>query len=132
MAKENVENNEAKKEEQKMGTLFLERKEYGKEGLHVYFVKISFMGKPFEASMQPDDVSGYQLLDSLFGDSNKVPLRSSENSITDSETGEVRKFRVYEAYNVDENGDEWTTKVNPRNKSDKQALEQYFTKVVNK
>ena len=54
-----------------------------------------------------------------------------DETMTDSETGEIRTYTVYEVANTDEDGDELKCRIKPARDSDKSILA-YLLKKLNR
>ncbi|MBQ9482168.1 MAG: hypothetical protein IJU84_08395 [Clostridia bacterium] len=88
-----------------------------------YKVKGKVRNKEIVANFVAYDQGGYDILDLIFDISDTAKLVINEGSMTDTETGEVRKFRTYFVQNVDENGLVFSYKVKPNRESDKSAIQ---------
>ena len=77
------------------------------------------------------DQGGYEVLDMVFDIKPTAELQMREESITDTDTGEVRSFTIYEVANVDADGDELKCRIKPARDSDKSILA-YLLKKLNR
>ena len=77
------------------------------------------------------DQGGYEVLDMIFAIAPSAELQMREEFMTDSETGEIRSYTVYEVANVDEDGDELRCRIKPARDSDKSILA-YLLKKLNR
>ena len=101
--------------------IYLEREKFignNNKEYWAYVVKGIARGKAVKADFAPKDKGGYEALDLVFGDADKVELLISEESTTDA-NGKVNKYKVYTAKSVDEDGIEYTCNVKPARDSDK-------------
>ena len=73
-------------------------------------------------SVKSKDYGGYEMLDIIFMLGEQAHLRMTEDRIVDSDTGEVTPFTIYEIWNKDEDGVEYSYKVKPMYESDKAKL----------
>lgn len=77
------------------------------------------------------DRGGYEVLDMVFDINSTAELIMHEENMTDTETGEIRTYTVYEVSNIDEDGDELKCRIKPARDSDKSILA-YLLKKLNR
>ena len=77
------------------------------------------------------DQGGYEVLDMVFDIKSTAELQMHDETMTDSETGEIRTYTVYEVANTDEDGDELKCRIKPARDSDKSILA-YLLKKLNR
>lgn len=88
-------------------------------------------GRETKVDFNAYDQGGYEVLDMIFEIKSTAELQMHDESMTDSETGEVRTYTVYEVSNVDADGDELRCRVKPARDSDKSILA-YLLKKLNR
>lgn len=88
-------------------------------------------GRETKVDFNAYDQGGYEVLDMVFDIKPTAELQMHDESMTDSETGEVRTYTVYEVANVDEDGDELKCRIKPARDSDKSILA-YLLKKLNR
>ena len=113
--------------------LVLERSEFTtKDGRTMwgYAVKSNVRGREVKADFVAYDQGGYEVLDMVFDIDDTADLVMHEETMTDSDTGEIRTYTVYEAQNVDEDGDILTCRVKPSKSSDKSTLDYLMRKLA--
>ena len=99
-----------------------EKFEYkGKEYLS-YFIKGMVKGREVKATLKPQDINGYTVLDIIFEGANEVELIANPYSIKDETTGETKTGYTFLARSVDENGEVYECKIKPFRASDKSLL----------
>ena len=86
-----------------------------------YVVRGKKYGHDIKAEFVAKDRGGYGFLDMLFDISEKVELVVHEET-TESASGRVSYYMVYEAQGVDENGEIVSIKIRPKQDSDKAYL----------
>lgn len=114
--------------------LMLEREKFTlKDGREMwgYAVYGNVRGRETKVDFKPYDQGGYEVLDMIFDIEPKVGLEVHDETMTDSETGEVRSFTVYTVGNADEYGDQLSCRVKPARDSDKSILA-YLLKKLNR
>lgn len=114
--------------------LIVERKKFtAKDGREMWgyavFGKVN--GRETKVDFNAKDQGGYEVLDMVFDIKSTAELDMHEETMTDTETGEIRKYMVYEVSNVDEDGDTLTCRVKPARDSDKSILD-YLLKKLNR
>ena len=70
-------------------------------------------------------------MDMVFDIKSTAELQMHDETMTDSETGEIRTYTVYEVANTDEDGDELKCRIKPARDSDKSILA-YLLKKLNR
>ena len=105
-----------------MKNLTVERESYkGKDEreYYGYFVR----GREIRADLSPKnrDFDGYDILDLIFDIKPTAELIVREET-SETASGAVTKYTVYEVQNTDEDGITYTYKVKPRAESDKSVL----------
>lgn len=88
-------------------------------------------GRETKVDFNAYDQGGYEVLDMVFDIQPTAELQMHDESMTDSETGEVRSYTIYEVSNVDEDGDELKCRIKPARDSDKSILA-YLLKKLNR
>ena len=88
-------------------------------------------GRETKVDFNAYDQGGYEVLDMVFDIKSTAELKMHDESITDSETGEIHTYTVYEVSNVDEDGDELKCRIKPARDSDKSILA-YLLKKLNR
>ncbi len=114
--------------------LIVEREKFtAKDGREMwgYAVRGKVNGRETKVDFNAYDQGGYEVLDMVFDIKPTAELQMHDESITDSETGEIRTFTVYEVSNVDEDGDELKCRIKPARDSDKSILA-YLLKKLNR
>ena len=92
----------------------------GKEYLS-YFIKGVVKGREVKATLKPQDINGYIILDIIFEGANEVELIAKPYSITD-DNGNVISGNTYIVRSVDENGEVYECPVKHSRASDKVLL----------
>ncbi|MBR1985191.1 MAG: hypothetical protein IKA31_05550 [Clostridia bacterium] len=92
----------------------------GKEYLS-YFIKGVVKGREVKATLKPQDINGYTILDIIFEGANEVELIAKPYSITD-DNGNVISGNTYIVRSVDENGEVYECPVKHSRASDKVLL----------
>ena len=103
--------------------LIVEREKFefkGKEYMG-YFVKGIVKGREVRASLKPQDINGYTVLDIIFDGANEVELIAKPYSITD-DNGNVISGNTFIVRSVDENGEVYECPVKHSRGSDKVLL----------
>ena len=103
--------------------LIVEREKFefkGKEYMG-YFIKGIVKGREVRASLKPQDINGYTVLDIIFDGANEVELIAKPYSITD-DNGNVISGNTYIVRSVDENGEVYECPVKHSRASDKVLL----------
>ena len=103
--------------------LIVEREKFeykGKEYMG-YFVKGIVKGREVRATLKPQDINGYTVLDLIFDGANEVELIAKPYSITD-DNGNVISGNTYIVRSVDENGEVYECPVKHSRASDKVLL----------
>ena len=103
--------------------LIVEREKFefkGKEYMG-YFVKGIVKGREVRATLKPQDINGYTVLDIIFDGANEVELIAKPYSITD-ESGNVISGNTFIVRSVDENGEVYECPVKHSRGSDKAIL----------
>lgn len=111
----------------------LERSEFTtKDGRTMwgYAVQSKVRGREVKADFVAYDQGGYEVLDMVFDIKDTADLVMHDETMTDADTGEVRTYTVYEAQNVDEDGDILTCRVKPSKSSDKSTLDYLMRKLA--
>ena len=104
--------------------LIVEREKFeykGKEYMG-YFVKGIVKGREVRATLKPQDINGYTVLDLIFDGANEVELIAKPYSITDEATGNVITGNTFVVRSVDENGEVYECPVKHSRASDKVLL----------
>ena len=104
--------------------LLVEREKFeynGKEYMG-YFVKGIVKGREVRATLKPQDINGYTVLDLIFDGANEVELIAKPYSITDEATGNVITGNTFVVRSVDENGEVYECPVKHSRGSDKVLL----------
>ena len=104
--------------------LIVEREKFefkGKEYMG-YFVKGIVKGREVRATLKPQDINGYIVLDLIFDGANEVELIAKPYSITDEATGNVITGNTFVVRSVDENGEVYECPVKHSRGSDKVLL----------
>lgn len=109
-----------------MKNLTVERESYkGKDEkeYYGYFVRGQVRGREIRADLSPKnrDFDGYDILDLIFDIKPTAELIVREET-SETASGAVTKYTVYEVQNADEDGITYTYKVKPRAESDKSVL----------
>ncbi len=115
-------------------TLLLQREKFEtKDGREMwgYALQGKVNGRDTKVDFVAYDQGGYEVLDMVFDIKPTAQLTMHEETMTDSETGELRKYTIYEVSNVDADGDELTCRVKPARDSDKSILA-YMIKKLNR
>ena len=92
----------------------------GKEYLS-YFIKGVVKGREVKATLKPQDINGYTILDIIFEGANEVELIAKPYSITD-DNGNVISGNTFIVRSVDENGEVYECPVKHSRASDKVLL----------
>ena len=103
--------------------LIVEREKFefkGKEYLG-YFIKGIVKGREVRASLKPQDINGYTVLDIIFDGAKEVELIAKPYSITD-DNGNVITGNTFIVRSVDENGEVYECPVKHSRGSDKVLL----------
>ena len=103
--------------------LIVEREKFefkGKEYMG-YFVKGIVKGREVRATLKPQDINGYTVLDIIFDGANEVELIAKPYSITD-DNGNVISGNTFIVRSVDENGEVYECPVKHSRGSDKVLL----------
>ena len=103
--------------------LIVEREKFeykGKEYMG-YFVKGIVKGREVRATLKPQDINGYTVLDLIFDGANEVELIAKPYSITD-DSGNVITGNTFIVRSVDENGEVYECPVKHSRGSDKVLL----------
>ena len=103
--------------------LIVEREKFefkGKEYMG-YFVKGIVKGREVRATLKPQDINGYTVLDIIFDGANEVELIAKPYSITDDK-GNVITGNTFIVRSVDENGEVYECPVKHSRGSDKVLL----------
>lgn len=113
--------------------LIVEREKFTSKGREMwgYVVRGKVRGKDVKVDFQAYDQGGYEVLDMIFDLQPTADLEMREETMTDTTTGEVRKYTIYEVKNVDEDGDEIVSRIKPARDSDKSILA-YLLKKLNR
>ena len=104
--------------------LIVEREKFefkGKEYMG-YFVKGIVKGREVRATLKPQDINGYTVLDIIFDGAKEVELIAKPYSITDEATGNVITGNTFVVRSVDENGEVYECPVKHSRGSDKVLL----------
>lgn len=88
-------------------------------------------GRETKVDFNAYDQGGYEVLDMVFDIKPTAELLMHDETMTDSDTGEVRVYTVYEVANADEDGDELKCRIKPARDSDKSILA-YLLKKLNR
>jgi hypothetical protein len=104
--------------------LIVERETYEKNDktYYSYFVRGNIRGKEVKALLSPPDVGGYNVLDIVFGDSDKAELIVTPFEIKDDATKRVITGNSYEIMATDPDGEVFKCAIKPFRKSDKSLL----------
>ena len=86
-----------------------------------YVVRGKKYGREMKAEFAAKDKGGYEFLDMLFDISDKVELVMHEEA-SETNSGRVSYYMVYEAQGVDANGEIVSIKIRPKQDSDKAYL----------
>lgn len=103
--------------------LIVEREKFefkGKEYMG-YFIKGIVKGREVRATLKPQDINGYTVLDLIFDGANEVELIAKPYSITD-DNGNVISGNTFIVRSVDENGEVYECPVKHSRGSDKVLL----------
>lgn len=103
--------------------LIVEREKFefkGKEYMG-YFVKGIVKGREVRATLKPQDINGYTVLDIIFDGAKEVELIAKPYSITD-DSGNVITGNTFIVRSVDENGEVYECPVKHSRGSDKVLL----------
>ena len=103
--------------------LIVEREKFefkGKEYMG-YFVKGIVKGREVRATLKPQDINGYTVLDIIFDGAKEVELIAKPYSITD-DSGNVITGNTFIVRSVDENGEVYECPVKHSRGSDKAIL----------
>ena len=92
----------------------------GKEYLS-YFIKGVVKGREVKATLKPQDINGYTILDIIFEGANEVELIAKPYSMTD-DNGNVISGNTFIVRSVDENGEVYECPVKHSRASDKVLL----------
>ncbi|HBK02444.1 MAG TPA: hypothetical protein DDY77_05405 [Clostridiales bacterium] len=90
-----------------------------------YLVPVAFCGKVKHVHFKAADRDGYDQLETLFTQSNKLMFNFEEHEQTD-ELGNKRAWTTYSASYTDNDGFEWQVPVRPIRSSDKSLIENYL------
>lgn len=109
-----------------MATLIVEREIYeskDKKQYYGYFVRGKVRGREVRADLMPKnkDFDGYGILDIIFDIAPTAQLLVSEEK-SESASGLLTQYTVYEVQNTDEDGIIYSYKLKPRAESDKSIL----------
>ena len=109
--------------------LQVERKYYERDGKMYFFCFVPgvIRGREVTAGVIPADFGGYDVLDIVFGDENKVGLYKYPYEMRDERTKKVTKGFTYKVQSQDEDG-VYAIKVKPARDSDKALLEMLIAK----
>lgn len=114
--------------------LVVEREKFtAKDGREMwgYAVKGKVNGRETKVDFNAYDQGGYEVLDMVFDIKPTAELLMHDETMTDTDTGEIRKYTVYEVANIDEDGDELKCRIKPARDSDKSILA-YLLKKLNR
>ena len=114
--------------------LVVEREKFtSKDGREMwgYAVHGKVRGRDTKVDFNAYDQGGYEVLDMVFDIKPTADLIMHDETMTDGDTGEVRKYTVYEVKNTDEDGDEIVCRIKPARDSDKSILA-YLLKKLNR
>lgn len=114
--------------------LVVEREKFtAKDGREMwgYAVKGKVNGRETKVDFNAYDQGGYEVLDMVFDIKPTAELQMHDETMTDTETGEIRKYTIYEVANIDEDGDELKCRIKPARDSDKSILA-YLLKKLNR
>lgn len=114
--------------------LVVEREKFtAKDGREMwgYAVYGKVNGRETKVDFNAYDQGGYEVLDMVFDIKPTAELQMHDETMTDSDTGEIRTYTVYEVSNVDEDGDELKCRIKPARDSDKSILA-YLLKKLNR
>ena len=111
--------------------LIVEREKFtAKDGREMWGYAVH--GKGVNGRETKVDFNAYdQVLDMVFDIKSTAELQMHDETMTDSETGEIRTYTVYEVANTDEDGDELKCRIKPARDSDKSILA-YLLKKLNR
>ena len=109
--------------------LQVERKYYERDGKMYFFCFVPgvIRGREIEAGVTPADYGGYDVLDIVFGDEDKVGLYKYPYEMRDERTKKVTRGFTYKVQSQDEDG-VYAIKVKPARDSDKALLEMLIAK----
>lgn len=96
-----------------------------------YAVHGKVNGRETKVDFNAYDQGGYEVLDMIFDIKPTAELQMHDETMTDNDTGEVRKYTVYEVANIDDDGDELRCRIKPARDSDKPILA-YLLKKLNR
>ena len=114
--------------------LVVEREKFiAKDGREMwgYVVHGKVRGRDTKVDFNAYDQGGYEVLDMVFDIKPTADLLMREENMTDGDTGEIRKYTIYEVKNIDEDGDEISCRIKPARDSDKSILA-YLLKKLNR
>lgn len=116
--------------------LIVERKKFtAKDGREMWGYAVhgkGVNGRETKVDFNAYDQGGYEVLDMVFDIKPTAELQMHDETMTDSETGEIRTYTVYEVSNVDEDGDELKCRIKPARDSDKSILAYLLKKLYRK
>ncbi len=110
--------------------IFVEREIYEKEDkkFFTYFIKANIRNKDVKIAVAPPttrdgsvDRGGYQVLDIVFGNENKLELITTPYEMKDT-AGNTIKGNRFSVKSVDENGQVYECQIKPAKTSDKALL----------
>lgn len=109
--------------------LHVERKFYKKDEQEYFycFVGGKLRGRDVDAGMIPKDYGGYEVLDIVFGEENKVGLYKIPYEMRDEVTKKITRGFTYKVMSQDEDG-VYSCTVKPARDSDKAILEMLLKK----
>ena len=113
--------------------LIVEREKFtAKDGREMwgYAVHGNVRGREAKVDFVAYDQGGYEVLDMVFDIRPFAELEMHEESMVDSDTGEVRKYMIYTVSNVDEDGDVISCRIKPARDSDKSILAYFLKKLM--
>ncbi len=87
-----------------------------------YAIHGKIRGRDVKVDFVAYDQGGYEVLDIIFDIADTAELVISDGQMTNETTGEVIKFRTFEARNVDNDGVEYRYKIRLARESDKALL----------
>ncbi len=90
-----------------------------KKRFWTYFITGKVYGKEVRSNFEAGDKGGYELLSMLFEFGSEVKVTYSEERMTDSKTGAVSSYSVFNACSVAPDGNVVEYKVKPMRASDK-------------
>lgn len=96
-----------------------------------YAIYGQFQGKETKVDLAAYDQGGFEVLDMIFSLRPVVELEMHDETMRDSDTGEVRTYTVYTVSATDDDGDILTCRVKPARDSDKSVLG-YFVQKLNR